>query len=233
MEMLQGKAVTPTKLNLRFILPLALIYLMIYLAADAVAFKLIAIKSFIEPGPPFIFPLSYIVGAIIAEVYGSDISKKIIWFTLICQLLYAFLVSKVISLPPPLDWPGQASYDFVFGDILHFVFSGTIAVLASSFVNVYLIAKMKVLLDGKYYCLRNIISTAAGGFILIAIIVVFVYLPALGVKEAFQMAYDIYALELFYTIIFVFPSWAICGFLKKYEHLDVYDYNIKFNPFKF
>ena len=231
--MQNNKIVAPTKINLKFILPLCLLYLTIYLAADSVAYKIIHIGNMIEPGPPFIFPLSYVVGAVIAEVYGSDIAKKLIWLTLICQLFYAISIEAIISLPYTDDVVNDSAYHLVFGNIVHFVISGTLAVVTSSFVNIYLVAKSKVLLDGKYYCLRNIVSTATGGFILILIIMLLVYLPELGFRKAIYMFFCIYALELAYTILLVFPSWIVCGLLKKYENLDVYDYNVRFNPFKF
>lgn len=230
---LNDKAIAPAKMNLKFILPLALMYLTIYLTSDAVAYKIINLGPIVEPGPPLIFPLSYVIGAIISEVYGSAISKKIIWLTLLSQLIFAFLIMQIIQLPSSESMGNKAAYTLVFGNIMHFVLSGTFAVLTSSFVNIYLVAKTKVLLDGKYYCLRNIFSTAVGGLILVFIIVVLVYLPQVGIKKASYMFLNIYTLELIYTTILSFPSWFICGLLKKYENLDVYDYNVKFNPFKF
>lgn len=223
----------PAKINLKFILPLSFLYLTVYLSADSIAYKIISIGTIIEPGPPLIFPLSYVIGAIIAEVYGSSISKQIIWLTLIFQMLYALFVSFIIHLPSLSGDSVSVAYNSVFGGLIHFVSSGTVAVLSSSFINIYLVAKTKVLLDGKYYCLRNILATAVGGFVLVLIIVLLVYLPVMGVKKAFHMFLFIYALEVMYTTVLVFPSWFVCGLLKKYENLDVYDYDVKFNPFKF
>lgn len=223
----------PAQLNLRFILPLSLLYLTIYLSADSVAFKIINFTKFTLPGPPFIFPLSYVIGAIISEVYGSSISKKIIWLTLTCQLIYALSVALIIRIPSHGNNVIEYAYNIVFGKIHFFVISGTLAVLSSSFVNVYLIAKSKILLNGKYFFLRNILSTSIGGFILVFVIVSSVYLPEVGYKKSLALFAYIYTFEFLYTASLAFPSWVVCGLLKKYEKIDVYDYDVKFNPFKF
>lgn len=231
--MSQHKMFIPATLNLKFILPLSLIYLTIYLSADSVAFKMINFKNFALPGPPFIFPMSYVIGAIISEVYGSNMSKKIIWLTLACQLMYALSVALIIRIPSHGSPMIETAYDTVFGKIHFFVISGTFAVLSSSFVNVYLIAKSKILLNGKYFFVRNIFSTAIGGFILVFVIVSTVYLQTIGYKKSIALFAYIYAFEFLYTTCLAFPAWIICGLLKKYEKIDVYDYNVKFNPFNF
>ena len=71
----------PKNINIKFILPLSLLYLTIYLTADSVAYKMVSIGAILEPGPPFIFPLSYALADIVAEVYGYSMAKKLIWLT--------------------------------------------------------------------------------------------------------------------------------------------------------
>ncbi len=221
----------PTTLNLKYILPLALLYLTIYLAADSVAYKMIALGKILEPGPPFIFPLSYAIADIIAEVYGYSLAKRVIWFTLAFQYIYAIFVTFIIKLPSPTFWNLQSSYDHVFGHILIFVFAGTLSVVASSFVNVYTISKWKVLMNGNHFWLRSIASSAIGGFILILIIMLFGYSWTIDIRAGIQMFFSIYALELFYACITAWPAWLLTGFLKLKEGLDVYDTNTNYNPF--
>jgi len=126
-------------INLKYILPLALLFMTIYLAADSVAYKMVILGSALEPGPPFIFPLTYAISDIIAEVYGLSLAKKIIWMTLAFQLFYALAITAIINLPSPAFWHDEASYQVVFGHILQFVLSGTLATVLSSFTNIYII----------------------------------------------------------------------------------------------
>ena len=223
----------PVKLNLTYIMPLALFYLTIYLAADAVAYKMVAIGSILEPGPPFIFPLSYTIADIIAEVYGYAQAKKILFMTLIFQFLYALLVTIVVNLPHPEFWTMQTAYNQVFGDLTRFVGAGSLAVVSSHFLNIYVFSKWKILLNGKHFWLRSMGSSAIGGFILIAVIIIFGYSGTVDTQASLSMFFSIYALELLYAAITAWPAWLIAGYLKIKERLDVYDLNTNFNPFNF
>ena len=221
----------PKEINLKYILPLALLYITIYLAADSVCYKIVALGSIIEPGPPFIFPLSYAIGDIIAEVYGYSLARKIIWLTLVFQLIYALMVTFVIKLPHPSFWTLQSAYNDVFGGILRFVIAGSVSVLASHFFNIYIFSKLKILLQGKHFYLRFITSSAIGGLVLVLIIILFGYAGRVDSKTAFNMFFSIYILELLYACFTAWPAWMICGYLKIKEKLDVYDTSTNFNPF--
>jgi len=221
----------PKNLNLKFIIPLSLLYLTIYLAADSVSYKMVALGKILEPGPPFIFPLSYVIADVIAEVYGYAQAKKILFLTLFFQFLYALLVTAVIKLPYPEFWIMQNSYEQVFGNLLRFVSAGFLAVLSSHFLNIYIFSKWKILLKGKYFWLRSIGASAIGGFFLITVILICGYLGTVDAHTALNMFFSIYGLELLYACIMVWPAWLLSGFLKIKENLDVYDINTNFNPF--
>ena len=222
---------TPKEINLKFILPLALLYLTIYLAADSVAYKMIALGALIAPGPPFIFPLSYSLGDVIAEVYGYSMARKIIWLTLFFQFLYSFFVMFVVNLPHPIDWHNQESYQIVFGSLIRFVSAGFISVLASHFINIYIFSKWKILLRGKHFWLRSIVSSAIGGFVLIFLIMLLGYSGTVDLRTSLIMFSSIYLIELLYACITVWPAWLLSGYLKIKENLDVYDTKTNFNPF--
>jgi len=224
---------TPVGFKFKYLPFIMLLYISIYLASAAVAYKLVMIGPILEPGPPFIFPVTYVIADIIAEVYGYTIAKKIIWLTLLCELIFALLVTFVVNLPAPGFWHHQAAYNQVFGHTIRFVLSGIFAVLASNFINVYLISKIKILMKGKYFWLRSIISSGVGGLVLVFIIIVFGYMGTVSFKEAVEMFFFIYLLEFLYSCVLAWPAWFIAGFLKFKEKLDVYDINTNFNPFKF
>lgn len=220
----------------KYIVPLAIsmFFMMIYLASDSVAYKLVAIgpKIFL-PGPPFIFPLSYAIADVVAEVYGSGLSKALIWLALGFELLYALIIHVIINLPSPSFWHLELAYVDVFEHLIRFVISGIFAVLVSSFVNIYLLVRIKLATQGRHFWLRSIVSSAVGGLLLVSIIVLIGYLPIEGSRKSVIMFLSIYSLEFIYAIFLILPSWFLSAILKKWEKADVFDYNVKFNPFKF
>src|SRR3990167_3338409 len=115
------------KTNLKFYNFLAFLFLTIYLASDTISYKLVQLGPLLEPGPPFIFPVTYAISNIIAEIYGISAAKRLIWLTLFFQLIYALLIKFTIALPSPTTWDHQTEYNFVLGDILRFILSGTLA----------------------------------------------------------------------------------------------------------
>lgn len=212
-------------------LTLGLLHITIYLASASVAYKLVSIGTFIEPGPPFIFPLTYAISDIASEIYGSSFSKLLVWLTLACELIFALCIKFVISLPSPEYWHLQISYSQVFGNIIWFVISGILAIVVSNFVNIYIIVKLKIITNGNYFWLRSITASTVGGMVMILIICSIAYYPVMGFSKTFDLFFVIFFFELLYSIILILPSWMICGILKKYENTDVFDYDVKFNPF--
>ena len=220
--------------GVQFLIPIALLYVTVYLASCSVAYKLVALGPTLEPGPPFIFPLTYALSDILAEVYGSSITKKIIWYTLASEVIYALMVTSVLKLPSPAFWHHEAEYQYVFGHIIQFVFSGMVAVILSSFLSVFIISKLKVLMHGKHLWFRALLSSMVGGFFLVGTIILLAYANHLhSWKHAVRMFASIYTLEVIYCMVLIIPTWIACIILKKKEKIDTYDESVVFNPFKF
>ena len=221
----------PKSINFKYILLLGFIHLTIYLAAVAVAYKLIVIGKILEPGPPFIFPITYALGDVIAEVYGYRIIRNIVWLSLFCEILYALMITFVVHLSPAPFWHNQSAYNAVFGNTLRFVVSGFFAVSGSAFINAFLFSKLKILMHGKFFWIRSALSSSVGGFFLVAITMALGYAGTISFVQLLKMFFSVYGLELIYALILAFPAWWLSGYLKVQEKIDVYDTNTKFNPF--
>jgi queuosine precursor transporter len=222
---------TPINIS-HYILILGMINITISLASDVVAYKLINLGPALLPGAPLIFPLTYIIGDIVAEVYGYTLAKKIIWITLVCELFFALAIKLIIHLPSPLFWHQQHSYNEVIDPILRFVLAGILAVISSSFINIYIISKWKILMRGKHFWLRSLGSSAIGGFILVLITVLLGFSGNIRWSKLIYMFFSVYSIEVLYSLLGVWPASIITGFLKLEEQLDVYDTRTNFNPFK-
>ena len=108
------------------------------------------------------FPVSYIIGDVLTEVYGYANARRVIWTGFTALLFMAFMAAVVVALPPAADWPGQAAYEFVFGNSWRIVLASITAFWAGEFANSFVLAKLKVLTGGRLLWMRTIGSTVVG-----------------------------------------------------------------------
>lgn len=212
-----------------------MLFVTIDLAAVSVAYKMVSLGNLlaINSGATFIFPMTYSLGDVITEVYGYNMARKLIWLSLFLQFIFAILVTAVIHLPGPSFWQDGYAYLAVFGSILRFVLAGTIANITSNFMNIYLVSKLKIPFEGKFFWVRSILSTVISGFLLVSIIVIAGFSSEeINLSKSWILFKSTYLLEILYAFILVIPSAFIARFLKYTEKVDVYDYNTNFNPFK-
>jgi len=108
------------------------------------------------------FPISYVLGDVLTEVYGYARARRCIWAGFAALLFMAFMAAVVVALPPSPDWQGQAAYEAVFGQVPRIVFASIIAFWAGEFANSYVLARMKVWTGGRHLWTRTIGSTVVG-----------------------------------------------------------------------
>jgi len=217
---------TPKILPYKYIILLAMLFITIDLAAVSMAYKMVSLNSLFEinSGATFIFPLTYALGDIVTEVYGYNMARKLIWFSLLLQFVFAILVTIAIHLPSPSFWSGDDAYFTVFGSVFRFVLAGTAANIISNFMNIYIVSKLKIPMEGKFFWLRSILSTIVSGFILVAIIVVVGFSGTeINLLKSWIMFKSTYACEISYAFMLVIPAALTAKFLKRSENVDVYD----------
>ena len=220
-------------LNSKYLLCLTVFYAVFCLSADVVAFRFTGFGPVVESGATLLFPLTYLISDIVAEVYGYNVAKMLIWLILIGEVIFALLLRLVMLTPTAPFFHDDQAFGLVINPMLRFVISGVVANVASDFMNIYIISKWKILAKGRLFWLRSIVSTAISELVLILIVVILAFSSTLDVKSLMQVLVSAYGLELVYAFIFVWPGWALSSFLKRAENLDVFDYNINYNPFKF
>lgn len=222
----------PLKLNSKFILLLAMIYITISVSADVVAFKFSYFFGLIQSGATILFPFTYVIGDVICEVYGWKISMKIVWYGLACEAIFALLLTLVIQLDPSNIGPYQNEYTHVLGHLWIFVFGGIVSNAIAGLLNVFFISKWKILTKGKVFWVRSILSTCISELILILLTMLIAFMPFINIKETMEIFINAYLLEIVYAIIFVYPAQLFVSFLKRSEGIDAYDYGVSYNPFK-
>ena len=183
-----------------------------------------------------VFPISYIFGDILTEVYGYRVARRVIWMGFVASALMAFFVWLAGTLPGEAQWQsyaGQDAYDAILGGISGLVVASLAAYLAGEFANSYVMARMKVATDGRLLWVRTITSTLVGQAL---DTVVFIAIATLfGVFTIDQMAGLIltnYLLKVGVEVVFTPVTLVVVSRLKRAEQSDPFDRETNFNPFR-
>jgi uncharacterized integral membrane protein (TIGR00697 family) len=190
-------------------------------------------------GQPFgagilFFPLSYVFGDILTEVYGYARSRRVIWAGF-GALIFASLMSTVIvKLPAAPGWTQQEAYEDIFGQTPRIVLASLVAFWAGEFLNSFVLAKLKIKTEGRFLWARTIGSTIVGEG---ADSLIFYPLAFLGAKgwathDVFAVMMSNYVLKVVWEVAATPVTYQVVNFLKRVEHEDYYDRNTDFNPFK-
>jgi uncharacterized integral membrane protein (TIGR00697 family) len=183
----------------------------------------------------FFFPISYIFGDILTEVYGYGRDRRVVWAGFGALVFAAFMAFVVVHLPPAQNafMDGyQQHLEAVFGNTWRIVAGSMIAFACGSFANSFVLAKMKVAMQGRHLWMRVIGSTIVGQAVDTGM---FFFIAFYGLWPTDQLVAVIVTQYLFKTIweAVMYPVTAkVVGFLKRVEHEDFYDRTTDFNPFK-
>ncbi|MBX7500493.1 queuosine precursor transporter [Qipengyuania mesophila] len=179
------------------------------------------------------FPVSYIIGDVLTEVYGYARARRVIWTGFAALLFMAFMAWVVVHLPPAAGWPGQEAYEFVFGNSWRIVFASMIAFWAGEFANSYVLAKMKVWTEGRHLWMRTIGSTVIGQGLdsLIFYPLAFWGLAGWPVELLWQVVLSQWAIKTAWEALLTPVTYAVVGTLKRAEGIDLFDTETDFSPF--
>ena len=179
------------------------------------------------------FPVSYIIGDILTEVYGYARARRVIWTGFAALLFMAFMAWVVVQLPPAAGWPGQEAYEFVFGNSWRIVLASMVAFWAGEFANSYVLAKMKIWTAGRHLWMRTIGSTVVGQGLdsLIFYPLAFWGLAGWPVELLWQVVLSQWAIKTAWEALLTPVTYAAVGALKRAEQVDLYDTETDFSPF--
>ena len=179
------------------------------------------------------FPVSYVIGDVLTEVYGYARARRVIWTGTAAVLFMAFMSWVVVALPPAPDWQNQAAYHTIFGQVPRIVLASVCAFWAGEFVNSYVLARMKLLTQGRMLWARTIGSTVVGEGVDSLIFYPLAFLGAAGWTSELVLTVLLtqWALKVAWEVVLTPVTYAVIGFLKRREGVDVYDRGTEFTPF--
>jgi len=217
--------------NSKYFLYIAILFVAVLMTSNTVAVKLIQIGPFVFAGAIFIFPISYIFGDILTEVYGYKASRKIIWSGFVALILMSFCYWFIQVLPAPGFWQNQSAYKMILGAVPRIVLGSIIAYFLGEFSNSYVLSKMKVWSEGKYLWIRTISSTVVGEGVDTLIFGIIVFAGTISIAALATLIISGYLAKVAYEVIFTPVTYLIVNKLKRAEGIDVYDRGISYNPF--
>jgi len=206
-------------------------FVTVLLISNVASTKILDLGPFTFDGGTLLFPLSYIFGDILTEVYGYRRSRKVIWLGFICAFLMSLIFIIVGKLPPAKGWENQDAYDKILGLTPRIVIASLIAYFSGEFSNSFILAKMKIWTGGKFLWTRTIGSTLVGEFVDTMLFILIAFSGILSWSLIFTVIISNYVFKTGVEVIFTPVTYRIVAFLKKCENEDYYDYNTNFNPF--
>lgn len=219
--------------NSKYFLYIAILFVAVLMISNTVAVKLIQIGPFIFAGAIFIFPISYIFGDILTEVYGYKASRKIIWSGLVALIFMSLCYWFVQMLPSPVFWQNQGAYEMILGAVPRIVLGSIIAYFAGEFSNSYVLSKMKIWSNGKRLYMRTIGSTIIGEGVDSVIFAIIAFAGTIPVSALVVLIFSGYLAKVAYEVILTPVTYLIVNKLKQAEGIDVYDRGINYSPFLF
>jgi uncharacterized integral membrane protein (TIGR00697 family) len=180
------------------------------------------------------FPISYIIGDVLTEVYGYARARRVIWVGFGALIFMAFMSWVVVSLPPAEGWPGQAAYESVFGNSWRIVLASITAFWVGEFANSFVLARMKSLTGGRYLWTRTIGSTVVGQGLdsLIFYPLAFYGLAGWPIEQLWQVVVSQFVIKTLWEALLTPVTYAVVGTLKRREGVDVFDEHTDFTPFR-
>jgi len=177
------------------------------------------------------FPISYIFGDILTEVYGYARARRVIWSGLIALVFASFMATVVVKLPPAASWQGQEAYEQIFGQTPRIVFASITAFFCGEFANSYTLAKMKLWTQGKALWTRVVGSTVVGEGVDSLVFYPLAFLGVWKTQDVLAVLAANYTMKVLWEVLATPLTYKIVAALKRAENEDYYDRDTKFTPF--
>ena len=215
----------------RFIACTAL-FITCLLTANVTASKLITAGSLTLTAGIVLFPVAYIVGDVLTEVWGYAATRRVIWLGFGCNLLMVAAIEAGRVLPPAAVWPGQAAYEEILGQTPRILGASFAAYLIGEFANAYVLARLKIITAGRWLWVRTIGSTVVGEGLDSLVFVGLAFTGHVDARALVEIFINQWLVKVVYEALATPLTYVAVGWLKSSERIDTFDLNTDFNPLK-
>jgi uncharacterized integral membrane protein (TIGR00697 family) len=216
----------------RWLVLVVAIFITCLITANIIAVKVIMVFGFVLPAAIIVFPLSYVFGDVLTEVYGYRIARRVIWLGFFCNLLAVVAIWVGQLLPPAPFWDGQTSYEKVLGYTPRLLAASFLAYLTGEFLNAFVLAKMKIATRGRWVWTRTIGSTVAGQAFDSAVFITLAFVGTMPRDALFSAILTQWLVKSGYEAAVTPFTYFMVNFLKRREGIDIYDNKTGFNPLR-
>ncbi len=223
---------SPAMHDSRAFTAIAALFAVILIVSNVASAKLVSFWGLTLDAGTVLFPLSYIFGDVLTEVYGYAASRRVIWLGFGSTVLASAVFLLVGVLPPSPEWGGQDAYMAILGLTPRIVAASLLAYLVGEFANSYVLARMKVAMEGKMLWARTIGSTLVGELLDSVIFVLAAFWGVFDTGVIVPLIVSNYVFKVAVEVLFTPLTYAIVRSLKARDHTDVYDCATDFNPFR-
>jgi hypothetical protein len=207
-------------------------FVTVLLCANVIgAAKVAEVRGFVFGAGVLFFPISYVFGDVLTEVYGYARARKVVWAGFAALAFASFMSWAVLAFPPAPGWPHQAAYETVFGATPRIVLASLVAYFCGEFCNSFVLAKMKLATSGRHLWTRTIGSTIVGEAVDSAVFYPLAFLFVWETDLVLRVMLSNYLLKVLWEVAMTPLTYRIVGFLKRAESEDYFDRHTNFTPF--
>lgn len=212
---------------------IAAVFVTCLITANIIAVKLILLLGFLVPAGIIVFPLSYLFGDVLTEVYGYAAARRVIWLGFACNLLAVIAIYIGGIAPAAPFWQEQPAYNAILGFTPRLLLASFSAYLVGEFTNSFVLARLKIATRGRWLWTRTIGSTLIGEGFDTLIFISIAYSGIIPASSMLQAILTQWIFKVVYEIVATPLTYFIVGFLKRKEGIDTYDYHTNFSPVLF
>jgi len=210
---------------------LACFFVTCLLISNIIAGKLIQVFGLVLPAAVILFPVAYILGDVLTEVYGFRRSRLVIWVGFAANAFMAIVFLMTLSLPYPEFWGNQEAFAAVLGFTPRLVVASLIGYFVGEFTNSMVMSRMKLLTKGRWLWTRTIGSTMVGEGIDTVLFISIAFAGSLPANGLIAMIITQYLWKLGYEVAATPLTYRLVNWVKQKEGLDTFDYGVNYNPF--
>jgi uncharacterized integral membrane protein (TIGR00697 family) len=225
------ESMTPTRTGYSpWFVVVTAVFVTCLITANITAVKLVGVFGLVLPAGIVVFPISYIFGDILTEVYGYREARRVIWLGFFCNLIAVIAILLGQVLPAASFWDGQAAYQRILGYTPRLLVASFLAYLVGEFANSFVLAKMKIATGGRWLWTRTIGSTLVGQGVDSLVFITLAFVGTIPLAALALTVVTQWLAKSVYEAAVTPLTYRVVNFLKRREGLDVYDYDTRFNP---